>query len=125
MAMNVKGMVIHILKEETGTSKAGKEWKKQDFLIETSEQFPKKVCFTLFGDKISLLNGVTEGQEVDVYFSIESRDFNGRYFHNINAWKIEVGASTTTQAPSTGLKTAAEATMPTETSEPEGNDLPF
>jgi hypothetical protein len=75
--MQVKGTVLQILKAETGVSKVGKEWKKQEFVIETNEQFPKKVCFTLFGDKISLLDGVSEGKEVEVSFSVESRDFNG------------------------------------------------
>jgi len=89
MSMQVKGTLLQILKTESGVSKAGKEWKKQDFLIETNEQFPKKVCFTLFGDKISLIDGITEGSEIEVYFSLESRDFNGKWYHNINAWKID------------------------------------
>ncbi|MDP2115448.1 MAG: DUF3127 domain-containing protein, partial [Bacteroidota bacterium] len=70
MSIQVKGTVIQILKPESGVSKAGKEWKKQEFVIETNEQFPKKVCFTLFGDKSSLLDGIAEGAEVEVFFSV-------------------------------------------------------
>lgn len=89
MALNVKGKVEQILKPESGVSKAGKEWKKQEFVMETDEQFPRKVCFTLFGDKVDLLNGLTSGQEVEVSFNLDSREFNGRWFTNVNAWKID------------------------------------
>ena len=123
MSMQVKGTLIQTLKLESGVSKAGKEWKKQDFVIETNEQFPKKVCFTLFGDKINLIDGITEGTEIEVFFSLESRDFNGKWYHNINAWKIEnAGASNSAknfppEFPSGGF--------PPEPDGDSGNDLPF
>jgi len=87
--LTIGGVVIHILKEESGTSKAGKEWKKKDFVIETTDQYPKKVAFTLFGDKIDLLSRITQGMSVDVSFNLESREYNGKWFHNVNAWKIQ------------------------------------
>ena len=89
MSLSVKGNIVSILNPESGVSRAGKEWSKQEFVIETQEQFPKKVCFTLFGDKTSLLNGISNGTEVEVSFNLESREYNGRWFHNINAWKID------------------------------------
>jgi hypothetical protein len=93
MSLKVKGTIKQILKAESGVSRAGNEWKKQEFVIETSEQFPKKVCFTLFNDKFSLLEKVGEGDEVEVSFNLESREYNGKWFHNINAWKVDpVGA---------------------------------
>lgn len=89
MSSDVKGKLIQTLPLQTGVSKAGKEWSKQEFVIETVEdQFPKKICFTLFGDKVSLLNGISVGDEIDVAFNVESRDFNGKWYHNINAWKV-------------------------------------
>lgn len=123
MSIQVKGTVIQILKAESGVSKAGKEWKKQEFVIETNEQFPKKVCFTLFGDKISLMEGLTEGTEVEVFFSVESRDFNGKWFHNINAWKIEpAGAVAATKSSYPPAFSAGD--IPPEPAD-DGNDLPF
>ncbi len=89
MSLTQKGKIIQILKTETGVSKSGNAWSKQEFVIETQDQFPKKICFTLFGDKVSLLNGLSENTEVDVSFNVESRDFNGKWYHNINAWKID------------------------------------
>lgn len=88
MSLEVKGQLIQILPVQSGTSKAGKEWSKQEFIIETEEQFPKKVCFTLFGDKVSLLNGISVNDQVEVSFNVESREFSGRWYHNINAWRI-------------------------------------
>ncbi len=124
MSIQVKGTVIQVLKPESGVSKAGKEWKKQEFVIETNEQFPKKVCFTLFGDKISLIDGIAEGTEVEVFFSVESRDFNGKWFHNINAWKIE-SASSAVAAKGSYPPEYSAGDAPPESADDNGNDLPF
>ena len=84
-----KGVIKQILKVESGTSKAGKEWLKQEFVIETLDsQYPKNICFTLFGDKTDLLQRITEGMAVEVSFNLESREYNGRWFHNVNCWRI-------------------------------------
>lgn len=89
MALSVKGKIEQILKAESGVSRAGKEWKKQEFILETDDQYPRKVCFTLFGEKADLINGLHEGQEAEVSFNVESREYNGRWFTNVNAWKID------------------------------------
>ncbi|WP_159520149.1 DUF3127 domain-containing protein [Sunxiuqinia indica] len=89
MSLEVKGKINQILDVNSGVSKAGKEWKKREFVLETDDQFPKQVCFTLFNDKISLLEGLNSGEDVNVSFSVESREFNGRWYHNINAWRID------------------------------------
>jgi hypothetical protein len=123
MSIQVKGTVIQILKPESGVSKAGKDWKKQEFVIETNEQFPKKVCFTLFGDKIALIDGFTEGTEVEVFFSVESRDFNGKWFHNINAWKIEAAGAVS--AAKSYPPEFSSSDIPPEPADDNGNDLPF
>lgn len=89
--LTISGVVLHILDEQSGVSKAGKDWNKQDFVIETTDQYPKKIAFTLFGDKTDLLMNIGQGQLVDVSFNLESREYNGRWFHNVNAWKILSG----------------------------------
>jgi len=122
MALSVKGRVFQILKAETGVSKGGKEWSKQDFVIETEEQFPRKVCFTLFGDKTSLIGNLTVGEMVDVSFNIESREYNGKWFHNINAWKIDKPAEK--QSSQAGAPEYSMDDIPPEADE-NGGDLPF
>lgn len=122
MSLAVKGRIDQVLKPESGTSKAGKEWSKQEFVIETTEdQYPKKVCFTLFGDKVSLIQGLAVGQEVEVSFNMESREYNGRWFHNINAWKIESAANNNAPEPPPEFRMEDIPPEPTDS----GNDLPF
>ncbi len=122
MSLAVKGKIEQILKPESGVSRAGKEWNKQEFVIETEEQYPRKVCFTLFGDKTSLIDGLSAGQEVEVSFNLESREYNGRWFHNINAWKIEKPEPK--NIPEAPPEFRAED-IPPEPAEGSGNDLPF
>jgi len=89
MSLSIKGRLAQILPVQSGVSKAGNEWSKQEFVIETfEEQFSRKVCFTLFGDKVSLLNGINQNEEIEVSFNLESREFNGKWFTNVNAWRI-------------------------------------
>lgn len=122
MTLSVKGKIEQILKPESGVSRAGKEWSKQDFVIETQEQYPKKVCFTLFGDKTSLINGLAPGTEVEVSFNIESREYNGKYFHNINAWKIDKATAENMPEPPPGFSIND---IPPPPDEDMAGDLPF
>lgn len=123
MALSVKGKIIHILDPQSGTSQAGKDWKKQEFVIETEEQFPRKVCFTLFGEKSELINQFSIGDDVEVAFNLESREYNGRWFHNINAWKIDKLSNNTDQG---GIPPEFDAAnIPPEPAEGEAGDLPF
>ena len=86
--MELQGKCIAALPIESGTSKSGNAWQKQNFVIETAGQYPKKVCFQLFGDKVNDCPNV--GEEVKVSFDPESREWNGRWFTQLNAWKVEV-----------------------------------
>ena len=96
MSLSIKGRISQVLSVESGTSKAGKEWKKQGFVVDTGAQFNPMVCFSLFGEeKIALLNGVEAGHEVEVFFNLSSREFNGKWYHNVDAWKIEAVANET------------------------------
>ena len=119
MSLEITGKLIKILDEESGTSKAGKEWKKQSFVIDTGAQFSPEVCFSLFGEKkTTMLQDVRPGEEIKVAFNLSSREYNGKYYHNIDAWKIEKTSGGTQQA---------SAPVTSEISaEPEVNDdLPF
>lgn len=120
--MQVKGKIQQILEPESGVSKAGKEWKKQEFVIETTEQFPRKICFTLFNDKLSLISGVSNGDDIEVHFNIESREFNGKWFHNINAWKIDRAGTSNYPEPQPAFTVND---IPPEPNDNEINDLPF
>lgn len=123
MSMDIKGRLVQILPLQSGTSKAGNGWSKQEFIIESDEQFPKKVCFTLFGDKVSLLEGLAVGAQVEVAFNLESREFNGKWYSNINAWKL---IPVQTKAAGSPEFAPDDVPLPPEPYEGEPyNDLPF
>ena len=85
--MDISGKVIQVLPLQTGQGKNG-EWRKQDFVIEVPGQYPKKVCIAVWGDKIDA-SSLKEGKDVTVSFDIESREFNGKWYTDVKAWKIE------------------------------------
>ncbi|MCG9879610.1 MAG: DUF3127 domain-containing protein [Bacteroidia bacterium] len=94
MALDITGKIIQKLPITRGTSKAGKDWEKQEFIIETQETYPKKICIGLMGEKTRELEKFNPGQEVKVSLNIESREYQGKWYTNINAWRIEAaGAS--------------------------------
>ena len=97
--LTISGCIALILPLQTGTSKAGNPWKKQSYVIETGGQYPKKVCFSLFGDKVDQFP-IQVGQDVTVSIDIDSREFNGRWYTEINAWNIvQAGAQQAAPAP--------------------------
>ncbi|MEQ8323303.1 MAG: DUF3127 domain-containing protein [Vicingaceae bacterium] len=89
--MEINGKVLQILPLATGTGKNG-EWRKQEFILETPGQYPKKVCITLWGDRIDESN-LQEGEEVKAMIDVESREYNGRWYTDVKAWKVEKGSS--------------------------------
>ena len=87
--LSVTGALVKKNEVENIESKEGKKWIKQTFLIQTSAEYNNKICFQLFGEeKIKLLENFTVGANIEVYFNISSREYNNRYYHNIDAWKI-------------------------------------
>lgn len=81
------GVVIAILPEHSGTSQRG-EWKSQSFVIETQEQYPKHLCFEVFGaDRIAQFN-IKGGETITVQFDIDARQYQDRWFNTIKAWNI-------------------------------------
>ena len=91
--MEITGKIIAVLPERGGVSKTGNEWKMQEYVLETHEQFPRKMCFNVFGaDKIAQFN-IQAGDELTVSFDINAREYNGRWYNDIRAWKVERGAA--------------------------------
>ena len=87
--MEVKGKIIAALPIQTGEGKNG-VWKKQDYVVEYEQnsQYPRKLMFNLWGDKIDQYN-IQEGQSLSVSFDIDCREYNGRWYNDIRAWKVE------------------------------------
>lgn len=90
MALEITGKLIQKLPEQTGVSKAGKNWVKQHFIIETVEdKFPKKVALSVFGEKVDMLRNIPDGSNLKVSINIESREWQGKWFTDVSAWRIE------------------------------------
>ena len=85
--MEITGKVALVLPIASGTSKSGNAWQKREFVIQTAGQYPKKVCLQLFGERVN--ECPSEGDDVKVSFDAESREFNGRWYTQLNAWKVE------------------------------------
>jgi hypothetical protein len=97
--MEITGKIIQVLPEQSGISKtSGKEWKLQAYVLETQEQYPKKVHFEVFGEDRVKANQCKIDDIVTVSFDIESREFNGRWYTSIRAWRI-VDAALAQEAP--------------------------
>jgi hypothetical protein len=86
MAMEVKGKVIQLLTPQSGQGKKG-VWRKQEFILETQSQYPKKVCLSLWGDKIDQFK-IATGDIVVASIELESREYNNRWYTEARAWKI-------------------------------------
>ena len=84
--MEVTGKLKRKLALETGISKAGKEWKKQTVVIDTGEEFNNIVCVNAFGDKVDKLNKLQEGMTVAILCNVYSREYKGKYYHNIDGY---------------------------------------
>jgi len=122
--MDIQGKIIKFLDPVTGEGRNG-TWKKQEFILELPGDFPKKLCIASWNDKADL-GSVKEGDEVKVYIDVESREYNGRWYTDVKAWKLEkVGAAT---APKDDLSAPPDfsAPPPSPDDEPtEEDDLPF
>lgn len=87
-AIYIEGKIFAILPETKGMSAKG-EWVSQDFVLKTEEDYPKNICFTIFGaDKIKEAN-IRVGDVVSIGVNIESREFKGRWYTSIKAWSVK------------------------------------
>ena len=84
--MEVKGTVKLKLQLESGVSKSGKTWKKQTVVIDTGGEFNNEIAVSAFGDKIAPMDKLEVGMEVKILCNVYSREYNGRYFHNIDGY---------------------------------------
>ena len=97
--MEVVGKIIQVLPAQEGVGRNGNPWKVQPYVLETLDQYPRKVHFEVFGEDRIKQNPCDIDQLVTVSFDIESREFNGRWYTSIRAWKIQQGDTTQVAAP--------------------------
>ncbi|MBQ4018590.1 MAG: DUF3127 domain-containing protein [Paludibacteraceae bacterium] len=109
--MEVVGKIIQVLPAQEGVGRNGNPWKVQPYVLETLDQYPRKVHFEVFGEDRIKQNPCDIDQLVTVSFDIESREFNGRWYTSIRAWRIQQGDTTQAAAVPAAAPVAA-APMP-------------
>lgn len=122
--MEIKGRIIHVLPLQEGVSKAGNPWKKQEYVLETTDQYPKKVCFDLFGEKADQYRAEI-GDDVTLSFDIESREYNGRWFTSIRGWKLEKNVAGEAVPPMADVAPMVSDIPPFPAAADNNDDLPF
>lgn len=95
--MQLTAKLIQLLPIQTGNGKNG-QWKKKDIIVETDGQYPKKVCVSIWGDKINE-SQLQIGNILKIDFDVESREYNSKWYTDIKAWKIEVAGASTQSNP--------------------------
>ncbi|MDR1699022.1 MAG: DUF3127 domain-containing protein [Prevotellaceae bacterium] len=118
--MEINGTIIQLQPLQTGEGRNGL-WKKQDYILQTNEQYPKKICFNFWGDKIDQFN-LQVGDNIKLSFDIESREFNGRWYTDVRGWKAEKEGSSAAPAPEAYN---AQGSMPPPPPPPAADSFPF
>jgi hypothetical protein len=129
--MEITGKIIAVLEPRGGVSaRTGSAWKSQEYVLETQEQYPRKMVFDIFGeDKINQF-AIQMGEVLTVSFDIDAREWNGRWFNSIRAWKVERGAGVAEQPTVASPVPPTAAPFPSAPEAPaaasnNNDDLPF
>ena len=109
--MQIEGTVTQLLEEVTGEGKNG-TWRKQEFILETGGKYPKQVCIVMWGDSIDEFS-LSQGRAITAHLDIASREYNGRWYTDVKAWKVEGGTP------------AVRPGAPTQNDSRSQDDLPF
>lgn len=119
--MDLTAKIVQVLAPITGQGKNG-EWRKQNIILETDGMYPKKVCVTIWGDKISE-SVLVENTMVTVSFDVESREYNGNWYTDLRAWRVEPAGEGMPAAA--GQPQGAPTPPPVDFGAESGDDLPF
>lgn len=122
MSFEMKGKIKVMMDEQRFDS----GFYKREFVVTTQEQYPQDIKFELMKEKTEMLNGLSVGDEVLVRFDVRGREWNGNYYVNLNAWKLEANAAA---APASGGGAPESAPLPSaepiDLSAEDDDDLPF
>lgn len=134
--MEIKGRLQKFLPLVEGTSARG-PWKKQEFLLETLDNYPKQVCISTWGDKADEIKKYNEGDIITCSLEISSREYNGKWYTEVRAWKVmaandggmSMNTNSVNSSPFDNVPFPTEPTVTIDKSIPSSNDwegdLPF
>ncbi len=113
--MEINGKIVHILNEQSGNGKNG-VWRKKEYVLETTGNYPKKICFVVWGEKIDQFN-LQQGENVQVGIEIESREYNGKWYTDVKAWKVDKGGAASQGSQGSGSSNTGHSTNPNDFSD--------
>ncbi|MBI1305473.1 MAG: DUF3127 domain-containing protein [Bacteroidetes bacterium] len=119
MSLELSGKLVKLMPVQSGESQRG-PWKKQEMIIETNEQFPKKVAITCWGERVDEVQNLQPGTNLNISINIESREYNDRWYTDVKAWKIDVQNGQSQANNDVGMMDAPVIDM-----DETGDDLPF
>ena len=132
--MELIGKAIAALPVKSGVSKkTGEQWQSREYVIETQEQYPKKMCFEVFGtDKLKEFN-IRNNDLIKVHFDITAREYNGKWYNSVRAWKVEhvntdgsvVGSTTAAPVSQAPAQQTPATPAPAPAAQESDDDLPF
>lgn len=123
--LTIEGKLIQILPLQEGNSTRG-AWKKQDFILETTEQYPKKVCISCWGEKVDELQKFQPNETLSIAINVESREYNSKWYTDIKAWKMDrAGNNSAAPTNNTPTQNASDDIVGMSFSNDDEGDLPF
>lgn len=125
MALELTGRIINKLAVQSGESSRG-PWKRQEFILEYQEgNYPTQVCINVWGEeKVNELERYAVGSDVKVSINLSSREYNGRWYSEIRAWRIDMASETANAPQAQTAASQATTTTPTTTPAPIAHTTP-
>lgn len=122
MSLEITAKFMQLGQRTSGEGRNG-TWTKQELIVETLEQYPRKICFVCWGDLADKVRSYNVGDVLKLQFSIESREYNGRWYTDVKPYRLDrAGDSTTSPAPSVSSNQSSANLVDID---PAADDLPF
>lgn len=111
--MEATGKIIAEFNERGGVSnRTGNEWKAKSYVLEVPGDFPRKLVFDVFGvDRLQAFN-IQIGELLTVHFDIDAHEYNGRWFNDVRAFRVDRGQAAPAAAPEAASAAAPAAQAP-------------
>lgn len=97
MNLEIIGKVVQLGQRQTGDGRNG-PWVKQELIIETEDQYPKKICLMCWSKQADEAASFVPGDKIKASINIESREFNGKWFTDVKVWRFDKPGSGTNMA---------------------------
>lgn len=126
MSFEIEGIIHKVFDIDQKTE----TFQTREFVIQTQENYPQFVKFQMTQDRCSIIDGYKEGEKINVFFDLRGREWNGKYFTNLNAWRVQKVEDVPSPSLADDLPPQADP-LDFPTQEPQGgyeqdvDDLPF